>query len=184
MAMMCVMALAGVTKVDAEAKEKSQPTEWGSETEGCRLAVMADHEAYRFDQPISLSLVCKNTGGKEIGVTRSTLMRDYRFNVRLPDGKPAPLTLEGKRQAEFPFFMNMLHILKPGDSDTTPVPMLNRLYDMTLRGEYIVTIYRKTRPQGDKQKPVDVMSNVLKIVVHDKDEASSKDAKQQDTPSK
>jgi len=57
-------------------------------------------------------------------------------------------------------------ILKPGELTVDTIPMLNRLYDMTLLGEYTVTVSRLlVYPVKGDPNPVEVSSNTIKIAV-------------------
>lgn len=169
MAMGCVLVFASITTGGAGPSTTVVPAEWGPTTEGCRLSVSTDRPSYHPDQPIRLRLVTENTGGKEVHVTHSSLFMVYRFDVRLPDGKPAPLTLEGNRFLSRAAAAQSLDPLRVGRQDTESLPMLNRLYDMTLVGEYTVSVYRQVWPPGRNQKPVDVASNRVKILIAEND---------------
>ena len=113
----------------------------------CQLAIIPENDSYRFDEPITLRLVFKNTGSEKVAIARKTrpaqLTKIYSFEVYLPNGNPAPLTLEGQRQClplrgqrPKPIY------LEPGEKNEDYVPMLNRIYDMTLSGEYIIKAHR------------------------------------------
>lgn len=165
----CLTAmLAGATMCSPMTDQK-EIAEWGPETRGCRFAVTSERQQYRFDQPVRLRLVLENTSESPVSIVRTNLMAVYRFDVRLPDGNPAPLTLEGRRQRELPTDERSIVTMEHGQSDSGGVAMLNRLYDMSLRGEYTVTVYRHVFPPGENTKPVQVRSNTLKIVVHERE---------------
>jgi hypothetical protein len=154
---------------------------WGPEIQGCRCSIVSDRETYRFDQPIRLRMKLENIGEQTVHVLESghsSLMTvAYRVEVRLPNGEPAPLTLEGKREANIGTELSVSLIrLDPGKSWTATIPMLNRIYDMTLRGEYNVTVYRQLAPRQSGEKPIEVKSNTLEIVVHDREEERSPEA--------
>ncbi len=51
--------------------------------------------------------------------------------------------------------------------------MLNRLYDMTLLGEYKVTAHREVQPPGECAKAFEVASNQIKIIVQEDAPAAS-----------
>ncbi len=48
--------------------------------------------------------------------------------------------------------------------------MFNRLYDMTIAGEYTVTAYRRVYPPGGS---VEVQSNTIKIIIHEQKATSN-----------
>jgi hypothetical protein len=166
------MILICMASLRAEGSGNEPSTTWGPEAAGCRLSATADRASYRFDQPIRLHLKLENVGDKTvhlIGSPHSVLMTvGFRLDVHLPDGEPAPLTLEGQRQTEVAGEVSVSGFaLEAGHSATHIVPMLNHLYDMTLLKEYSVTVYWHLAPQQGEEKPIEVKSNVLKILVHD-----------------
>jgi len=171
----------------ASAETKEQPDAWGPETQGCRFSATSDRASYRFDQSIRLCLTLKNENNELAVVRQSHVFLAYRFDVRLPNGTPAPLTLEGKRQMDASSAGGSMFgiTLKRGQSHIDEVPMLNRLYDMTMIGEYTVTVRRQVSiprvlKPGEERKPAvpfDVVSNTLKIVVHDQDVKKSNQQK-------
>ena len=96
----------------------------------------------------------------------------YSFDVRLPGGSPAPLTLEGKRQMQSSSG-GIYPTLAPGEAISDLIPMLNQVYDMTLMGKYSVTVSREVLPSNGKAKPVEMKSNTITIVVQERDVAAS-----------
>jgi len=152
--------------------------EWGPVKEGCRLSVTAKKTSFGYDQPIALRITLENGSDRTVVIVQSGILLDYEFDVRLPNDKPAPLTLEGKRQKDRPQFETVSERVKPNGTVVKEVPMLNRLYDMTLLGEYKVTVSRRVIEEGGKNSFV-VKSNTLKVRVTEReiDEKSKTDAK-------
>lgn len=151
-----------------EPMEGDAHIDWGAEIEGCRFSVSASRGSFRCDEPVQLRLLVQNVGTKPVNVMHSSLLVDFKFDVRLPNGKSAPLTLEGNREGTDAASAMAPHRLNPGATDSQGVPMLNRLYDMTVAGEYSITVRRYFIPAGEKRR-VEVSSNTLKIVVRDVD---------------
>lgn len=162
---------AGTPGANAANAEEMKP-QFGPRVEGCRVSVAADRQAYRFDQPVGVRLLLENGGGASVNVIHSNPVAVWRFEVRQPNGEPAPLTLEGARQQSMGDVV--VSSLDVGKSETSVV-MLSRLYDMTLLGEYTVTASRQVWRQGQK-KPTDVTSNMLKITIAEHEVAAPKSA--------
>ena len=72
-----------------------------------------------------------------------------------------------------PSFETQTVDLDPGKVDVVEVEMLNRLYDMTLLGEYKVTAHREVQPPGERAKAFEVASNQIKIIVQEDAPAAS-----------
>ena len=172
MALTCICIGVSFGMGDKANKEKT-PDAWGPAKDGCRLALKASQSRYRFDQPIALQMTLKNDGNSNVRIgLLDSILDMYRVDVRLPSGAAAPLTLEGKRL----WSMGATdQTLSPGEMAVETIPMLNRLYDMTLSGEYTVTVSR-LQVYPVKGKVIEVVSNTIKIVVAD-DAASTMPAK-------
>lgn len=157
--------LEAADKVNKESVTK-EPVPAGPITLGCRLSASSPKRTYRFDQSIPLLLEVENVNTDIAYFSDARLFSMYRFDIRLPDGEPSPLTLQG--ELESTPFGSMVYIkLARGMRDADEVPAINRLYDMTLEGEYTITVYRQIFTLGDdKQERVEVPSNQLKIKVH------------------
>ena len=146
-----LILLAGIVNARPSAEEDQQ-VQWGKEVEGSRFGIAPLQPSCRYDQPVKVRMTIKNVGQEASHVLITDLMHVYRFDVRLPDGKPAPLTLEGNRMMDDTNSTGVsFHKLEPGEFHTGRLT-LNRYYDMTLLGEYTVTIYRKVLPSGGGTK--------------------------------
>jgi len=165
----CLLILVGIATVSTAVDATTRPAVWGPARRGCRFSLTPDRPSYRFDQPIRLHLALENTGDKSVEPIESNLMIAYRFDIRRMDGMPVPLTIAGKQQEIAPIVHLRTNTLEPGQLDATVIPMLNRYYDMTLQGEYTVTVYRRIMPQTPDTEYDEVASNAVKIVVHDSD---------------
>lgn len=155
--------------------DKRQDETWGPTVEGCRLSLAADKTSYHVSEPIRLRLVMENVGEGKIQAQRFRLTKDYKFDLRLPNGDSAPLTLFGKRWFSLHNAGSIsVLVLEPGETDTASFSRsnrlyLNRLYDMTLAGEYTLTVRRRFLPAGlnSVQDWAEVSSNTIKIVVRE-----------------
>ena len=141
-----LILLAGTGDV-VSAADGDKELEWGKEVEGVRFGIAPLSPSFRYDQPVILHMTVKNFQKVEIHISSGPYMGIYLFDVRLPNGKPAPLTLEGTRQKNDRVFNVSTSNLAPGESHTERI-MLNRYYDMTMLGEYTITIQRHVQRPG------------------------------------
>jgi len=125
---------------------------------GCRLTLSTTQATYSPWQAINLNVIFENNGDKPV-----TVAGDSGADVLLPWGEAAPLTLYGKWDDIRPTARHHL-TLSPGESTTVNITELNRLYDMTMPGEYAVTAYQLVWPQTPG-KPIGLVSNTIKVTV-------------------
>lgn len=166
---LCVTTLSGGTGQG----EETSVSRWGPTSRGCRLSIQATQPSFRYDQPIRVELILANVGEKPVRIFEEPVMVMYRIQVKSPDGEAAPLTAEGQRQ------MKELEneaarrsiTINPGKTFSDRIVMLNRLYDMTIQGEYTVTIsVLNVAVLGTADKSLhEVVSNTLTTRVVDKD---------------
>lgn len=182
---LAVTILSSVMLPDVKADDDESATTWGPTTAGCRLSIAADRASYVAGEPIRLEMTIENVGDETRylrGAPYDRLQRfGFRFDVRVPDGplllselggEEIHMTREGKRRAEIGGSRSAPR-LEAGKSATNAVPMLNRIYDMSVSAEYSVTVYWGIAlPQGS-EKPIEVESNTIKIIVHERDEDES-----------
>jgi len=185
----CLLILISGLAAGEGDNDKEQNESWGPTVAGCRLSVTADQASYHVSEPICLKITLENVGEGRISASRfrSGLSKDYKFDLTLTDGEPAPLTLFGKRRASLDGAGSFASLaLAPGETDTVTVPRfnrlyLNRLYDMTLAGEYTLTVKRRFLPSGFESVKdwEEVTSNTIRIVVReDMEEKVIEDEKQ------
>gem|GEM_PF-3830650 len=117
----------------AASGDNERPKETSKVVTDCRLSVTAEQKSYSAGQPIDLTAVLENQNKAIVPFDNSTIMENYRFVVRLPNGELAPLTLEGQRQKKaLRIGFDAASRLRSGKSYTAKISNLNRLYDMTL----------------------------------------------------
>gem|GEM_PF-2869881 len=145
-------------------------TNWGEVANGCRYSVRTDQIEYHYSQPVRLLMILENVVEVPVYVVLANFSQMYRVELRLPNGELSPPTLEGLRQAQG--FTTSIRILDPGKTAIDSVPSLNRLFDMTLAGEYSLTVYRRIILPENKDKWAEVPSNHAKIIVHNEDDAA------------
>jgi hypothetical protein len=122
---------------------------------------------YGADEPIYLEMVIRNVNGPVVNIVILEPSADYDVKVVGPAGKDAPPTLyadHAKRAADLG--LGPIVILQLAPTHELPSKMqLNRYFDMTLDGDYTVTVSRKLRPVASTTQPIVVRSNELKIHV-------------------
>jgi hypothetical protein len=143
------------------------PMEWGKPTKGCRLSLTAGQSSYRFDEPIDLQLILENQSEHAVTVADPGVFSELFFEVLLPSGEPAPMTLEGRRQATMPQGEFQFTEVTPKASAAIRVESLGRFFDMTLAGTYTITVSRGVWSDGHG-RPSKVRSNTIKIEVHER----------------
>ncbi len=167
---MCLIILVSALTAGEANNDEKQKEAWGPKVAGCRLSVTVDQMSYHVSAPISLQITIKNGGKERVSITRSDWMLVYDFDFRLPNGDPVPMTLEGRRQESIAGMTSVAKALEPGGVESDTIPILNRLYDMSLTGEYTLTVKRRFYPAGAecwKDDWEEVTSNTIKIVIRE-----------------
>ena len=184
-AILFLILLGGIGDVASSANGDKE-ADSGKEVHGSRFGIAPASPSFRYDQPGILNLTVKNFRKEEISVPFGNNWSIYRFDVRLPNGKPAPLTLEGTRLANDRVVDEGTVQVKPGASYTEGI-VLNRYYDMTLLGEYTISMQRKvpspTRPDGTWTWEL-ATSNTLKVTVREYTAEELKERQQQESNEK
>ena len=104
----------------------------------------------------------------------------YTFSVTGPDGKAVKPTAYGQRQIDGARHVTRITTspIKPGESDKFRLLRFNRLFDMSVGGEYTISVSRSAR-NPDQTDWVTVASNTVKVTVaepkgnQDEDRAAS-----------
>jgi hypothetical protein len=115
----------------------------GPETAGLCLSASVARPSFGCGDPIDVTTTLENVGKEAVRVPLSSLLATFEFDVTLPTGKSAPLTLCGKHEEEVALQRGAsMSPLQPG-ARSTIVIHLNRVFDMTLEGEYKITVRRR-----------------------------------------
>lgn len=141
--------------------------EWGPPVDGQALSISTTQESYAPGQPIALRASLKNTGKDDVHYSKKYTLDENRISVRLPNGKPAPLTLYGtERFSWFHSSGTSYRILKPNQMACDHIE-LSRLFDFSLEGTYTVSVEREVFAveNGDIRHYDKVSSNRLQISV-------------------
>ena len=168
MRILCLTMFIGMFTACMSAPRGDPPTAQGRTQKGCRLSLTTLQTRYRFDETIPLTVGTSNASEKPAYVRETNAVAMYRFEVRLPDGKPAPLTLEGKRESSIGGSSSTITI-RPNESHTVTIPMLNRLFDMTLLGQYKVRVFQNVWLHDNMDAPVELESNLIELTIDEKD---------------
>jgi hypothetical protein len=139
----------------------------GEENEGLQLSARTSKREYQAGEDVDLSLVLANVANTDVRVWNTALLRLYQIEMTLPTEKQAPLTLYGERQASSQGSRGT-RILKPGDSMTKSTTALNRLYDMTLPGEYIIVAKVCLFKRGSDKETFTLVSNKATVKIMDR----------------
>ena len=158
-----VMAEAGEEpKRVADMKE-----EWGEETEGYTISIATDKENYLPGEMITLSVKLKNMSEGDTKILLVAKFASYQIEVVLPTREQAPLTLYGKKMLEASqSFVRAVVPLKAGEEIGTSFN-LNRFFDMTLSGEYRISVSRKVWERDNIEKTATVNSNTVVVVINE-----------------
>jgi len=163
-----VLAQCHIGICQAGGKEENVPeTAWGKEVHGFRLSVVTDKQHYISGEAVFCTVRLKNLTDESKELPVEFIGNIYRFTVLFPDGNPVPLTLKGKRllgdggpQAG----SGTSRPVEPGDCRVVNVSQLNRLYDMTLEGEYRISVSTRV-PKSDDTGWTRIASNVAKMTI-------------------
>jgi hypothetical protein len=149
-----------------EQKEGKLPMiEWGPEKDGVRCAAARPSGVQKVfaGEPIHVLLITKNIDAKPAAVlVKGHPLSVYTISVLGPNGKPTQHTSYGRQQMDSAGEgSRATGSLAPGKEDKSSL-LLNRIFDMTQKGEYKVSFSRSVRVNDAE---VSVTSNVLTVTV-------------------
>jgi hypothetical protein len=134
---------------------------WGTAVEGQAVSITTDKTAYDMGEPVTLGICFKNLGQQDVKAVRKDPLGTYLLTVLDPDGKPALRTLYGKEAIKADRAKN-LEKLASGEVICDEIK-LNRLFDLTLRGVYTVSVQRPVWKDGAISATLKATSNKLQI---------------------
>jgi hypothetical protein len=146
------------------------------EVEGYLIEIATAIDTFRPMESVSLVITIKNVGKEDVRIASTTPIADFQIEVTpvypgIINGQAvskdrAPLTLEGKRLVQGAMQASgRTELLRRGESISVSISTLNRIFDMTLDGEYKITVRRKLPLRTDASKSVEVTSNTLVIKI-------------------
>ncbi|MGI6598988.1 MAG: hypothetical protein ACOX3F_04690 [Kiritimatiellia bacterium] len=141
--------------------------ERGALMQGCRISIGTDREAFHISQPVCVRLLLENRGEHPVRVLVASPLEAYQLDVRTPTGNAAALTPSGARNAES--ISTHLQVVAPGESISDSIPDLSRLFEMTLLGEYTITVRCNVLVADDGHTWTEIESNTVKVRIHGDD---------------
>ena len=150
----------------ADAREKD--ISWGPSAAGCRLSISSDQDRYTLGEPIQLSMLFHNgsdTNVQILGFPQDPTTRGVRIKVKSSRGETIPYTRAGElREIDRTESSIRFYPLAPGETVVVTDPIFNNYFDMSLLGEYRVTVqWVLAEPLDNDGKPIVVTSNELVI---------------------
>jgi len=150
--------------IGADSSDTQPAADEGSPVDGRQLILRADHKRYDFGENIRLDVDLKNVGADAIDVARASYF-PYTLAVVTPAGKDAQRTEWGKQQDEYGLAGSATVVrLRPGETTTETFPILNRAFDMSINGEYRVTV-SAWPGAGGTTKRTNLVSNTIIVRV-------------------
>jgi hypothetical protein len=137
-------------------------TPWGPTVDGVRIRLVTEKTDYRPLEPISSVVDFQNLRSSDEDILVA-FKGSYDFTVKGPNGKDCPLTLWGQDYV----YRNTdgeLKTAKPGDVVSEREQVLNRLFDMTLPGNYTLTAHCGWTGT-DPTKSIELVSNPVTITI-------------------
>jgi hypothetical protein len=143
----------------------AQNQKWGKAIEGQAISIATSKTVYTSGEPIILKINFKNTGHNEVLFVRRLPLAVYDVTVLMPDGTKAPLTLFGTRRfGSRSGGSKIIDSLKPGEQVRSEIE-LNRVFDMTIDGKYLVSVQRRVWKDGSLQDALKTTSNQLDVSI-------------------
>ncbi|HWO00615.1 MAG TPA: hypothetical protein VNS63_15255 [Blastocatellia bacterium] len=146
---------------------KSTPPTWGKPSGGFQLLVELEKESFSSQEPIEIHISLKNVSSKTIMIEQTAPWRDYSIEIRNEEGKEVAFS-DARRRLEPKSKDDLITSHKP-----TYLPAggivedhltLNKMFDLTARGTYSVTVRRSVHKYDQKWLGVaEVTSNTAKI---------------------
>ncbi len=136
----------------------------GREVEGFTLSLSSNQTTYKPGEMIKAQVVLTNVSTEKVTFSMGSEMEKFHFEVVLPNKEVAPLTLYGKKLQRVPMFSYKTAYLPPEETIDVEFPM-NRLFDMTLSGNYTIKIVTSVSVRADREKLAEVSSNSIQVVV-------------------
>lgn len=155
---------------------------WGQEVEGWQLSLQLDRSPYRAVEPLHASVSLRNAAGQKRWVANLNPVRSYLFQVILQLGalwptessitvnspdRELPLTLYGQAMRRAPATAGRTGTWVPPRASLPYTLVLNRWYDMSLPGQYRVTVSCALPALTRPKELVTVISNPIPVEIRD-----------------
>jgi hypothetical protein len=137
----------------------------GSVCEGFQLSASVEPTTIPLGDPIVLTLALKNTTKVNLYLASSGPEKDFMTNVRREDGRSVDVSEYGRKLLLNRGVIYARFGVKAGPGEVLKYALeLNKIYDMSSGGTYLVTIKRDIRTR-DRRALTQVVSNTVKVVV-------------------
>ena len=140
----------------------------GPEIEGYTLSVHTEKNVYAPLEKVNLRITIKNVANDDVKILKESALSAYKLEVILPDGKKAPMTLygEGALKPDNVVTPSAAGILKPNEEFTSSL-LVNILYDMTLEGDYKISVTTMVSKRENAKEFIAIQSNVAQVNVNE-----------------
>lgn len=167
-----------------EQKQDQKKKEWGVPVKGVAASISVPKTKYQVGEPIIISYFMKNNSHQSVyhAYHFSGVFVDYQFDVRGIDfgflgfsealtkkikKRKIPMTMFGKKEVNT-YFGGSCKLDKTQSKETftrklSSIP-LNRIFDMSIAGNYEVMVTRKIGIKGE-EKQFRLISNTMKIKI-------------------
>jgi hypothetical protein len=162
-----IFCLLGLSATPATTRGSEQANQ-GDVTDGCRLDLSTDKVQYAVGEPINLHILISNVNRDPIDFFGQDYF-SYMVEVFLPNGDPSPKTLWGDRNVPPRKVSEESagETVLPGQTLLDVLDTVNRGFDMTLSGKYVIVVHRSFSIEPDRKKWFEVSSNKLVVEIDD-----------------
>ena len=145
---------------------KKEPI-WGSTFRDMAMSITPEEKQYELGQTISIIITLKNSGKEvvELHEIRS-IIRNYRFALFYPDGRPVPKTERFKQGEAYIYtgkppvvYSRRLIRIEPGQTEPAAFSLKN-WFQIDKEGTYLLVVMRRIERSWDKGF---LISNMAKI---------------------
>lgn len=160
-----ILVLIGCSMSTKEGRNKMDDIQWGKPTEDLAISISVTEPIYGPDQAIVLNIAMKNVGKTPVPIVVRSSWIDYSTRAWFEGRTEIPKT---------PYALRMIKAAAVGRRATrelmtgevvTESLELNKAYDMTRPGTYVVIVTRETYQKGKLNHFATVTSNELTIKI-------------------
>ena len=163
----CVLILGFSSYIFSDDMNKKEDTEyeWGPESENYQLSIQAGKKVYTYCEPIILKIRLKNVGKQKVELVKTHPNRSFfTAIVKYEKEDDVVLTALGKILRDSLWGPKEYIVeLEPDQTDESYL-LVNRIHDMTRRGEYSITVKCYVYKRNGKGS-AEVGSNTIKVEV-------------------
>jgi hypothetical protein len=139
----------------------------GEPLAGLAVSVAASHDKYSPGERISLDIACKNVSEDDINTWLASPLGTYSIEI-VCDGKRVPVTPHGEKRFDAALSGSVsTNALHPGEQIGVRIH-LNRLFDLSKPGKYLITAKKSRRSTGRVLKNDMATSNAIEVTIDDR----------------